>query len=82
MAQTVKTNELFSPGGLACFTGPFKLKHEDSENIKADSINSHFQLISNQTSGVFLGHPVCLYHVVSYSYAEELTLFTTVYHLC
>ena len=38
---------------------PFKLKYEDSENIKADHVNTViFNL--NQTSGVFIGTPCSL----------------------
>ena len=44
---------------LDCFVPNFKLKHEDLENIETDCVSivvltSH----QNQTSGVFMGHPV------------------------
>ena len=39
---------------LDCFIGNFKLKYEDSENIKSRSCRySHFQLTSNQTEELF-----------------------------
>ena len=42
-----------------CFTPNFKLKYENSENTQAGRVNSVvFRNTSNQTSGVFLGHPV------------------------
>ena len=34
---------------LDCFMPYFKLKHEDSENIKTDHADSHFQHILNET---------------------------------
>ena len=37
---------------LDCFLPKFKVKYEDSENSKAGSINSYFQLTSNQISGI------------------------------
>ena len=44
---------------LDCFIPNFKLKHEDLENIKTDCVSTVvFQLTSNQTSGVFMGHPI------------------------
>ena len=48
---------------LDSFIPIFKLKYEDSENIKADRVTTVvFNL--NQTSGVFLGHPVVLFDVL------------------
>ena len=42
---------------LDCFKQDFKLKYDNSENTKADLVNTViFNL--NQTSGVFMGHPV------------------------
>ena len=38
---------------LNCFIPKFKLKYEDSENIKTDCADSHFQITSNQTEKVF-----------------------------
>ena len=41
---------------LDCFIPNFKLKYEDSENIKGGPCKySYFQLTSNQTLSVFLG---------------------------
>ena len=51
---------------LNCFIPKFKLKYEDSENVKTDCADSHFQITSNQTEKVFfLGHQVLLYVVYS-----------------
>ena len=41
---------------LDCFIPNFKLKYENSENVKADLVNTdfiRFQLTSNQTSDIF-----------------------------
>ena len=38
---------------LYCLVPNFKLKCENSENINADHVDSHFQLTSNQMSGIF-----------------------------
>ena len=44
---------------LDCFIPKFKLEYDDLENIKTDCVNTVvFNLTSNQTFKVFLGHPV------------------------
>ena len=46
---------------FVCFIPSFKLKYEESQKYKSRSFKySRFQFTSNQTSGDFLGHPVCV----------------------
>ena len=43
---------------LSCLIPNFKLKYEDSEDIRSRSCKcSRFQFASNQTSGVYVGTP-------------------------
>ena len=48
---------------LGCFISKFKLEYDDLENKKKNKLCKHsrFQLTSNQTFKVFLGHPGSCY---------------------
>ena len=59
---------------LDCFIPNFKLKHEDSENIKADrasTVVSNFRQIKRRA---FLGHPVYTFLFINYMIRLEIGL--------
>ena len=58
---------------LDCFMPNFKLQYEDSENVKADRVNTVvFNLHQIKHLGFFLGHPVCLQDIIRTRLLESI----------
>ena len=56
---------------LDCFIPDFMLKYEDSENIKADRINTVFSNLRQlKRRAVFLGHPIAIIFQLTQKFDE------------